>query len=111
MPNLVIVYWRDIPAQVIAEKGRGRKKVSFKVELNDRFIKAIDSAAMNKGVTDTDEYLSNWRRAQPIACGEDLETEVKNMAMRLDGNYTQVRLLELIKNSGLEVIYPALGRY
>ena len=26
MANLITIYWRDIPAQVIAERGRGRKR-------------------------------------------------------------------------------------
>ena len=104
MANLVIVYWRDIPAQVIAERGRGRKKVGVKVELNDRFAKAIDSAAMNKGITGTDEYLSLWRRAVPLECGDDLAAEAEKMVNVLDEDYTKDRLLGLIKNGGLEVI-------
>ena len=104
MANLVIVYWRDIPAQVIVEKGRGRKKLSVKVELNDRFAKAIDSAAMNEGITGTDEYLSLWRRAVPVKCHEDLAAEAEKMANVLDEDYTKDRLLGLIKNGGLEVI-------
>ena len=36
--NLIIVYWRDIPAQVIVKKGR----TSAKRELTLRFTEAID---------------------------------------------------------------------
>ena len=42
MPDVTIVYWRDIPAQVIVGKGRrGAKK-----PLPERFEQAIDRAAM-----------------------------------------------------------------
>jgi len=41
MADITIVYWRDIPAQVIAGKGRrGVKK-----QLSERFEQAIDRAA------------------------------------------------------------------
>ena len=42
MPEVTIVYWRDIPAQVIVGKGRrGSKR-----PLPERFEQAIDRAAM-----------------------------------------------------------------
>ena len=42
MPEVTIVYWRDIPAQVIVGKGRRADKV----QLPERFEQAIDRAAM-----------------------------------------------------------------
>ena len=42
MPDVTIVYWRDIPAQVIVGKGRRGSKV----QLPERFEQAIDRAAM-----------------------------------------------------------------
>ena len=56
MPEVTIVYWRDIPAQVIV--GRGRK--GAKRQLAERFEQAIDRAAMNSGLAGTDDYLSEW---------------------------------------------------
>ena len=58
MPNVIIVYWRDIPAQVIVGKGRQ----AAKVQLPERFEQAIDRAAMKIGAEDTDAYLSEWRK-------------------------------------------------
>ena len=49
MANLITLYWRDIPAQVIAERGRGRQREQAKVELPRRFSIAIDAAAMRDG--------------------------------------------------------------
>ena len=58
MAERVIVYWRDIPAQVIVKAGRK----SAKRELPVRFVQAIDACAMRVGATDTDAYLAEWRR-------------------------------------------------
>ena len=62
MAEVTIVYWRDIPAQVIVGKGRrGVKK-----PLHERFEQAIDRAAMKAGMAGTDDYLSEWRKAEPV---------------------------------------------
>ena len=61
MAQLFIVYWRDIPAQVIARAGRQ----SAKRELTARFQEAIDRAAMRSGAHGTDAYLAEWRRSDP----------------------------------------------
>lgn len=100
MAQLVTVYWRDIPAQVIAERGRGRRRESAKIELPDRFAKAIDAAAMRGDAADTDSYLADWRRSDPIECGEDLEAEAKVVADKLDSAYDSERLRALIKSGG-----------
>ena len=70
MASLITVYWRDIPAQVIAERGRGASEQA-KVELSRRFAIAIDEAAMRDGADGTDDYLSAWRRAAAGPCGDD----------------------------------------
>lgn len=58
MTEITVVYWRDIPAQVIA--GRGRR--AAKHPLPERFEKAIDRAAMRSGAAGTDDYLAEWRK-------------------------------------------------
>src|SRR3546814_5675163 len=60
-PQVTVVYWRDIPAQVIAKAGRK----TAKVQLTERFEKAIDRAAMRAKLTGTDAYLEHWRRGAP----------------------------------------------
>ena len=62
MAKLTIVYWRDIPAQVIVKAGRQNAKR----QLDERFEKAIDRAAMRADLKDTDSYLSEWRRGEPV---------------------------------------------
>ena len=57
MVKQIIIYWRDIPSQVIAQRGRKREKAV----LSQRFQEAIDRAAMRSNAHDTDSYLADWR--------------------------------------------------
>lgn len=98
MARLTIVYWRDIPAQVIVKAGRK----SAKKQLTERFEKAIDRAAMRAKLRDTDSYLAEWRRAEPVACGEDLETEAEAAARRLEADFDDTRLAALVEAGGLD---------
>src|SRR5215813_6778411 len=98
MAQLTVVYWRDIPAQVIVKKGRD----TAKVQLNERFEKAIDRAAMRANLRDTDSYLAEWRRAAPTDCGADLEAEAAAAAARLEAEYPDDRLTRLVAAGGLE---------
>jgi len=96
MANVVIVYWRDIPAQVIVGKGRrGQKRV-----LPERFEQAIDRAAMKIGAEDADAYLAEWRKADPFTVeGDDAEVADAQVA-RLDAEYDRERIKALIANEG-----------
>jgi len=98
MAQLIVVYWRDIPAQVIVKAGRQ----AAKRQLTERFEKAIDRAAMKAKLRDTDSYLAEWRRAAPVACGDDLEAEASTAAARFETDYSDERLQELVSSGGLE---------
>ena len=96
MAEKVVVYWRDIPAQVIVKAGRK----TAKRQLPERFEQAIDRAAMRARLTGTDAYLEQWRRADPVPCGDDLEAEAATAAEALEAEYTAERLRELVANGG-----------
>jgi hypothetical protein len=96
MANLTIVYWRDIPAQIIVKQGR----TAAKRELSERFVTSIDAAAMKAGARDTDSYLADWRRADPVPVGDDLEAEAQAWADKLEADYPQDRLIALAKAGG-----------
>ena len=98
MASLTVLYWRDIPSQVIIKQGRA----SAKRELSERFIRAIDAAAMHAGAKSTDDYLADWRRAEPVPCGDDLEAEASAAAERLETEYDTHRLALLAKHNGRE---------
>lgn len=96
MPDVTLVYWRDIPAQIIV--GRGRQAAKF--QLSQRFEQAIDRAAMQSGASGTDAYLAEWRRAAPVTLdGEPAEIAAREAA-RLEAEYDMPRLRDLIANGG-----------
>ena len=96
MANLVITYWRDIPSAVSVKSGRKEEKRM----LADRFQEAIDMAAMRGGASDTDAYLADWRRADPVAVGDDLSAEADKAKAEIEQAYDQQRLKALIANGG-----------
>ena len=96
MAELVIVCWRDIPAQIIVKAGRR----TAKRQLDERFQEAIDRAAMRAGLRGTDAYLGEWRRVVAGGCGDDLEVEADGAAARVDADYPQERLRALVANGG-----------
>ena len=98
MADLTIIYWRDIPAQVIAKEGRR----SAKRELSPRFAEAIDMAAMRSGARDDQSYLEEWRRGDPTSCGDDLEGAAEAAAARLEAEYDRERLARLVNAGGRE---------
>ena len=103
MAHLVIVSWRDIPAQVIVEKGRGRRRESAKVELPQRFIAAIDAAAMRDGAESADAYLDDWGRSEPVEVSDDgMEATANAKAAEIEAAYPAERLRDLIANGGKE---------
>jgi len=96
MPGLTIVYWRDIPAQVMVGKGRR----AARAELAQRFAEAIDRAAMKSGAHGTDDYLADWRRDGPAETEGTPEEIVAAAAERLEADYTPDRLKALVDNGG-----------
>lgn len=98
MASLIVLYWRDIPSQVIVKSGRA----SAKRELSERFVRAIDAAAMHADASAADAYLADWRRSEPIPCGDDLEAEAEAAARRFEAEYDAHRLALLAKRDGRE---------
>jgi hypothetical protein len=96
MHDVTIVYWRDIPAQVIVGKGRrGAKR-----QLEERFEQAIDRAAMKIGAEDSDAYLAEWRKAAPYPMDGDPAEIAEAEATRLEAEYDREKIIALIKNEG-----------
>lgn len=96
MPQLITIYWRDIPSQVLAKQGRK----SAKVKLSERFQEAIDKAAMRAGRQGSEQYLDDWRRAYED-CGPDLETEASMRAQALETQFSDDELKRYVKAKGL----------
>lgn len=96
MANLVITFWRDIPSAVSVKAGRKEEKRM----LDNRFMEAIDMAAMRDGSTSTDDYLADWRRGEPIPVSDDLAAEADKARAELEATYSPDRIKQLIGNGG-----------
>ena len=96
MPEVTIVYWRDIPAQVIVGKGRR----GAKVQLPERFEQAIDRCAMKIGARDADTYLAEWRKVPSGEEEGEPEALAPAIAARIEAEYDMARLKALIENEG-----------
>ena len=92
-----LIYWRDIPSQVIVQRGRKREKAM----LSARFQEAIDRAAMRAGKGSSDAYMSEWdRKATMLETDEDLAELAAAAAARLEAEFSDEQLTELIRNHG-----------
>lgn len=76
----------------------GRQRLSH--PLDNRFMEAIDAAAMKIGDTASDEYLNGWRSSEPIAFGEQPDQQLADVAAQLEADYPRARLIALMKNGG-----------
>lgn len=96
MAQVTVVYWRDIPAQIIVKAGRK----AAKRELSARFQEAIDMAAMRANAIGTDAYLDDWRREVIAECEGDLEAEADQWLSQIDSDYDDARIKTLVANKG-----------
>lgn len=96
MADLIVVYWRDIPAQVIVKAGRKAERR----QLAKRFEIAIDAAAMRDGMTGTDAYLEQWRRADPVPVDGDMAEQADQAVERLEAEFGKEKLKALVHNGG-----------
>jgi hypothetical protein len=96
MAKLISIYWRDIPAQVVGRVGRRK----YKRELDARFMKAIDRAAMRAGRGSSDAYLADWRRESETAEG-DVEKLVAEKVTALERAFPEEYLEKVVKAGGL----------
>ena len=92
MAEKVIVYWRDMPAQVIVKAGRR----TAKRQLPERFEQAIDRAAMRAGLPARTPISSSGGGRRPVPCGDDLEAEADAEVALLERGYPPERLRELV---------------
>ena len=98
MASLIVISWRDIPAQVVVKRGR----VTAKVQLSQRFQEAVDRAAMRAGKGSSDAYLADWQRSAPKPCGDDLQAVASAEAARLEAKFTDEDLERLIRSKGVD---------
>ena len=97
MAKLIVISWRDVPAQVIVKQGRE----TVRKQLSPRFQEAVDRAAMRAGRGSSDAYLADWQRSEPRECGSDLQAEANAEIARIEARYGDADLEELIRAHGV----------
>jgi len=105
MASLIIISWRDIPAQVVVKKGRE----TAKAQLSPRFQEAVDRAAMRAGRGTSNAYLADWKRSPPRPCGDDIAAEVAAEAARIEARYTDEYLERMVRSKGVDPDAPPEG--
>ena len=98
MAKRTIIFWRDIPSQVVVKQGRA----SVKAQLSKRFMEAIDKAAMRAGRQGSEAYLDDWRRQIETVQG-DPQLIVDTTAEELETRFTDEVLKAIVKNKGLTI--------
>lgn len=96
MAELILISWRDIPAQIVAREGRR----TVRRELPQRFADAIDRAAMRGGARGEAAYLEGWARTPIGTADGDLEAAVAERAALIEAEYDEDRLAALVDSGG-----------
>lgn len=99
--EIVVIMWRDIPAQINGRDGEAKHQVM----LPHRFQKAIDRAAMVAGKKTAQEYVGEWRRASHPVSGDLVEC-VESTAASIEREFTNERLHVLVDNGGWDPASP-----
>lgn len=97
MAQLKIVYWRDIPGQVVIRKG-GR---STRIRLSMRFMKAIERAGYRLKKKQQDALFEPWRDVNHPFHG-DVRVQAQQLVQQLEERYTEEVLETLIRASGID---------
>ena len=99
--EVVVILWRDIPAQINGREGAERHQVI----LPHRFQKAIDRAAMIADKKTAQEYVGEWRRTTYPLAGE-LTSTIDGIAASIELEFTNDRLHTLVDNGGWDPANP-----
>jgi len=95
--QLKIVFWRDIPGQVVIRQGRR----STRLRLPPRFSRAIERAAYRLKKKQQDALFEPWHDvAQPFS--GDVEQQAEELLRHLDSYYTDEVLETLIRANGID---------
>lgn len=88
MAEYQVTYWRDLPSMVAARDDAGQTKVP----LPQRFMEAIDEAAMRLGETSSDDYLAGWTRGEWTASEGTAGDVAGQIAAQLDDEWPADKL-------------------
>ena len=96
-PEIVTIFWRDIPAQVNGQRGRDRHQIV----LPAKFARAIDRAKRKARITTADQDVAQWARTTVVCAREaDVAAEAEVEAERLIAAYSKEYLARLAYAGG-----------
>jgi hypothetical protein len=95
--EVVVILWRDIPAQVNGQSGRERHRVL----LDPKFQRAIDRAKRKARIVTAQEDVAQWRRVS-TPCDGDPALAAAETARRLEAEYSEQRLGTIAYNGGVD---------
>jgi len=96
--QLKIVYWRDIPGQVVIREGRR----STRLRLPGRFMQAIERAAYRLKKKQQDALFEPWHDVTQPPEGADIRIQARRLVQQLESHYTEEVLETLIRASGVD---------
>lgn len=94
---IVIIKWRDIPAQVNAQFGRER----YQLVLSAKFQRAIDRAKRKAHIYTAEEDVAQWSR-ETLPLEGTMEDAAKAVVERLEAQYSREHLGRLAYAGGWE---------
>ena len=97
MAKLKVVYWRDIPSQVVIREGRR----STRLRLPPRFMKAIERASYRLKKKQQDALFEPWHDVNQPFNG-DIREQARQLVRHLETHYTDEVLENLIRSSGVD---------
>lgn len=95
-PQLVVIYWRDIPTQV---NGMHRRE-KHQIQLHPRFMKAVDRAAMAADITTHSDYIEQWRRDSRPADVTTLAAQTRALADGIEATHPLDELNRYVATGG-----------
>jgi hypothetical protein len=95
--EVVVIMWRDIPAQVNSQVDRARHQLM----LSEKFQRAIDRAKRKARINTASEDVAQWRRVS-LPIDGDAQAAADAEAARLESEYTDERLGKLAFAGGWE---------
>jgi len=95
--SIVVIKWRDIPAQVNAQFGRER----YQVVLSARFQRAIDRAKRKANIYTAEEDVAQWGR-ETLPLEGTMEDAANAVATRLESEFPRERLGRIAYAGGFE---------
>ena len=87
MAKVTVLCWQEIPSAVEVKEGRATSKI----QLSQRFMELIDMAAMRRGLTGSDDYLTHWKKVPEADRPGEIAEIAKAVAAEIEARFDEIR--------------------